>query len=903
MSLWSRLRRTIHPDRHQEEIDEELAFHLEMRKLAEGDARRARLRFGSPDRIREDVRDAGILVWLDGLMRDATMAVRQLRRSWIVTLAIVLTLTLGIGANTAIFGLVDAAILRPLPVSEPASLHMISWTAPGWPDALCDSHRGDTDGNPSQDMTGSSVAPTLYRELARQQRTGTALIGFSDTSNVTMTLDRRGGEEVGLQYVSANYFHALGLSPAAGRPIIDADDRVGAPLAVVISHRLWQRHFGGRADTVGKTVRVNGTIATIAGVAPAGFFGLAIGEWVDLYAPLAAEVLLTRSADSTEPLAERAAYWWVRTMVRLPAATSPASAAAGLTSLYQRLVVPDGVTIAPHEVPRLVLTSGQYGFDHIGDDDARALWVLWLLVGLVLLIVCANVANLLLARAVGRQREAAIRLSLGAPRSRLLRQHLVESFVLAGTGGALGLFGGLALARVLDRALQRSPLDHFAITLDWRLVLFAVGLSAAAALVFGLAPALRMARADVHDALKAHGRSIRSGHLRLPRLLVIVQVGMCLAVLVAAGVLGQSLSALRFSEVGFEREQIVYVTVNPWRAGLRAADVSTYVERLRTEFASTPGVLRVATIGARPLSGSSSMTQANFPGRPSPEDDSNRVLLNEFGDGLVETIGLKVIDGRAFEAADMAEASDAVLVDRRFVERFFGGRPSLGQRFGTGHERNSSYQIVGVLENSRYHSLKSDPEPTMYRPMRSEVRRNRDIHFAIRTGMDSRVLAPALRAAALGVNPDVPVTGLHTQRSLIDRLIRTERLLSLASWSFGGIALLLAAIGLGGLLAYAVSRRTAEIGVRMAMGAAPRQVAGMVVRDALALVAAGVLLGAPGVYWVGRLLDSIVVGVDVHDPATTAVALAVLGGVAAMAAWLPARRAAAIDPITALREQ
>jgi predicted permease len=902
MSLWSRLRRTLRPDRHHDEIDEELAFHLEMRARVEGDARRARLRFGSPDAIREDVRDAGILVWLDGLVRDVSMAGRQLRKNWMITVAVVLTLALGIGANTAIFGLVDAAILRPLPVADPATLHLISWKAPGWPDALCDSHRGNTDGNPYKEMVGSSFAPALHRAMARQSTQGAAIIGFSDSANVTITMGRRGGEEVSLQYVSGNYFHELGLVPAAGRPLLDADDRVGAPLAVVISHRLWRRQFGGRQDVVGSTLRVNGAIATIAGIAPAGFFGLSIGEWVDLYAPLSAEVELTRSADAAEPPAERSNYWWVRQMIRVPAGTSPESTIASLTSLYQRLVVPDGVTLPASDIPTLALAPGAFGFDHISEEDARALWVLWLLVALVLLIVCANVANLLLARAVGRHREAAIRVALGAGRSRLLRLHLVESLVLAAMGGLIGLFGGLALARLLDAVLQRSPLDHFAIALDWRLALFAALLSAGAALLFGLAPALRMARADVQEALKAHGRSIQSGPMRLPRLLVAVQVGLCLAVLVAAGLLGRSLSTLRLADVGFEREQIVYVTVNPWRAGLRAADVSAYVDRVRAAFAATPGVARVATIGSRPLSGSSSMTQANFPGRPVAEDGSSGVLLNEFGDGLVETLGMRILDGRSFRPSDMAETADAVLVDRRFVERFFQGRSALGQRFGTGKERNDTYQILGVVENSRYHSLRRDPEPTMYRTMRAEARRNRDVHFAIRTAMDSEALAPALRAAALGVNPDVPVTALDTQTSLIDRLIRTERLLSLASWAFGGIALLLAAIGLGGLLAYAVSRRTAEIGVRMAMGAAPSQVAGMVMRDSLKLVGVGIAIGVPGAYWVGRLLKSIVVGVHVHDPATMGVALGVLAVVAAMAAWLPARRAAAIDPMTALRE-
>jgi predicted permease len=902
MPLLSRLRRTLFPGRHQREIDEELAFHLAMRAAAEGDPRRARLRFGNPWSIREDVRAAGILAWLDGVLRDLTMAGRQLRRSWIVTVAVVLTLALGIGANTAIFGLVDAAILRPLPVRHPASLHLVTWESPGWPEGLADSHRGDLDGDAQTRMRGSSSSPRLHRALAREQPAGTALIGFSDASAVTVTLDRRGGEEVNLQYVSANFFGELGVAPAIGRPLTAADDALGRPLAVVISHRLWQRHFADRPGLADAAIRVNGTLATVVGVAPPGFFGVAIGEWIDLYAPLAAEVTLTRSPDDTTPLAERDQYWWVRQMIRLPAAVDSRHSATALTSVYQRLVVPEGASIPPAQRPILVLAPGSHGYQRLSDADTRALWVLWLLVGLVLLIACANVANLLLARAVGRRREAAVRLALGAGRARLVRLQLVESFVVAGLGGALGLAGGLALARVVDAVLQRSPLDHFAISLDWRLAGFALGASVGAALLFGLAPALRLARADVHDALKAHTRAVTSGHLRLPRLLVAVQVGLCLAVLVAAGLLSQTLSALRFSDVGFERDQVVYLTVNPWRAGLHASDVEPYVQRLRTAFAAVPGVMRVATIGSRPLSGSSSQTQANFPGR-TLAPDANRVLVNELGEGLVETLGLRVIAGRAFQTEDMVEGAAAAMVDRRFAERFFPGQPAVGQRFGTGRDGTDTYLIVGVLENSRYHSLRRDPEPTMYRPMRAAVRKNRDVHFAIRTGMDSRQLAPALRAAALAVNPDVPVTAVATQTSLVDRMIRTERLLSLASTAFGVVALALAAVGLAGLLAYAVSRRTAEIGVRMAMGAAPRDVAWMVMRDSLRLVSLGVVFGVPGAYGVGRLLKSTVVGVDAHDPATLTLALVTLTTVAAVAAWLPARRAAAIDPMTALREE
>jgi predicted permease len=506
----------------------------------------------------------------------------------------------------------------------------------------------------------------------------------------------------------------------------------------------------------------------------------------------------------------------------------------------------------------------------------------------------------LLARAVGRRREAAVRLALGAGRARLVRLQLVESFVVAGLGGALGLAGGLALARAVDAVLQRSPLDHFAISLDWRLAGFALGASVGAALLFGLAPALRLARADVHDALKAHTRAVTSGHLRLPRLLVAVQVGLCLAVLVAAGLLSQTLSALRFSDVGFERDQVVYLTVNPWRAGLHASDVEPYVQRLRTAFAAVPGVMRVATIGSRPLSGSSSQTQANFPGR-TLAPDANRVLVNELGEGLVETLGLRVIAGRAFQTEDMVEGAAAAMVDRRFAERFFPGQPAVGQRFGTGRDGTDTYLIVGVLENSRYHSLRRDPEPTMYRPMRAAVRKNRDVHFAIRTGMDSRQLAPALRAAALAVNPDVPVTAVATQTSLVDRMIRTERLLSLASTAFGVVALALAAVGLAGLLAYAVSRRTAEIGVRMAFGARPGQVVRTILQESALPIAIGTGAGIAAAAFSTRVIESFLFETAPTDAATLTAVAATLAIAGCLAALVPALRAARVDPAVSLR--
>jgi predicted permease len=904
MSVWSRLVRTFHRSRHDEEIDEEIAFHLALKAQSAAGARDARLRFGNPTVVREDVRNAGIVVWLDSMARDVRYALRQLRRSWVVTLAVVASLVIGIGANTAIFTLVDAALLKDIPVKAARSLILIEWTSHGWPEALCNSHTGNTDGDPTARMQGSSVSPLLYRQLAAEQSAVESLIGFSDSNDVTISVKGRAGEQAGLQYVSANFFQSLGVAPQAGRAIASEDDRVGRPVVVVISHRLWQRMFDGRPDAIGATLRVNGVLATVVGVAPERFFGISIGNWIDVFTPLAAKVALTRGPGDTKPQAEDAKYWWVRQIARLGPGVDAAIAERQFTQHFQRLVVPEGVTMAAGATPTLVTSPARRGFDPIGTDEGRALWVLMLLVGLVLLIVCANIANLLLARAVGRQRESAVRLALGAGRGRLIRQHLVESLLLAAVGAALGLWAGHLLAGSIDALLRESPGTGLDLHLDGRIMLYTAGLAGLAALLFGLAPAFRVAKADVQDTLKAHGRAITSGHLRLPRLLVGAQMALCLTVLVAAGLLGRSLATLRLTDLGFDRTRILYASVNPWQAGLPAEQVGPYLERLRSELSALPGVERVATIGQRPLSGSSSMTNAHVPGRPYREDGEDRVLVNDLGDGLVETLGYRVLAGRSFEARDFQPGSKAVLVDERFVKKFYPENAPLGKRFGTNRDDTDSGEIVGVISSSRYRSLRDeDLDPTIYRPMDPERAQGRKVHLVIRAAVDASRLAPAVYQGAMRANPDVPVMEFSTQSALLDRMLRTERLLSIASRAFGGVALILAAVGLGGLLIYAVTRRTNEIGIRMAMGAAPGDVAGMVMRDSLWLVAGGVIVGIPAAVAVARLLKASLVGVEPTDPWTAAGAMGVLLAVAMLAAWVPARRAAAIDPMAALREE
>ena len=905
MGFWSKLHKTFFRGRHDAEIEEEIQFHLAMKAREGHDPREARLRLGNPTTIREETRAMGIFEWLESVLQDARYGLRQLRRTPAVTLAILASLVIGIGANTAIFSIVDAALLKALPVGDPQSLRVIQWTtSQGWPEALAQGHSGTTDGDPRGRMRGSSFGPRLYRTLAREQTAVAALIGFNDGDRAAVAVEGRVAEPARLQYVSENFFEGLGVKLLLGRGFDARDDQVGQEPVVILGHRFWQRYFGGRADVVGQPLRVNNVAARIAGIAPAGFYGVQVGWWTDVYAPLAARVTLNVRIRERELRGEDDSQWWVRLMARLKPGVEAAAAGEQLTGLYQRLVAPEGAGIDRAHIPTLVIDNGRRGFDAIGGDTARALWVLLLLVGLVLLIVCANVANLLLSRAVARQRESAVRLALGAARLRLLRQQLVESLVLAAIGGAAGLGLGYLLAVSSHSVFQAvSSIGDFDLAIDGRVLGYTAGIAVLTALLFGLAPALRAARADWNDALKSQSRSVVAGRLRLPRLLVVFQLALCVTVLVAAGLLARSLVNLKSVDIGFDRGNIVYASVNPWGAGYTAEQVGPYVDRLRQELGAQPGVLSVATIATRFLQGGFSSTAANIPGRPYREDGSDVLRMNGGSDGLFETLGIPLLAGRTFEPRDVRPNSDAVVVDELFVQRFFPNQNPLGRRFGTGRDDNNSREIIGVVKSSRYDSLRQEIRPTMYRPALAGGGPGSPVHFVIRAAIDSGQLAQAVRRAAAAVDPNVPVEEFRTQTALIDNLLRTERLLSVLSSAFGAVALTLAAVGLAGLLAYTVARRRNEIGIRMALGAAPGDVVRMVLSDSLWLVAIGVLAGLPGAYAIGRALESTLFGLEPADPLTAAAALAVLAMVAALAAWLPARRAARVDPMAALRDE
>ena len=896
MGLWSKLTRTVRRRQHDADIDEELRGHLEMEIAAGATARDARLHLGNPVRLHEEMRAAGIVEWLDSAAGDVRHGLRQLRRSPALALAVVLSLTIGIGANTAIFSLVDAALLKPLPVGDPGSLRFIEWTFDRFPPSI-ENVNGEVRSIAGNRQQGSSVSAATYRQLAREDAGFGALAGSGAyPDGAAIAVDGQPAEQISIQYVSSNYFDVLGVAPVVGRAFFSGEDTLGSEPIVVVSHRYWMNRLGGRADAIDRVVTINSVAARVVGVAPPSFFGLRPGQWPDAYAPLAAKAALQAGGG---PIVENDRNWWVRIVARAQPSTAESIATARLGALFAATAfATDGERSAAGN-PAVVAIDARRGLDGLNAADTRALWTLLLLVGVLMLVVCVNVATLLLARAVGRQRESALRLALGSSRLRLVRLHFIESLLLAGLGGAAGVAVGYWLSHALHALFQtgRDASSMFDLRLDPRVFMFAAGISMLAALLFGLAPAARAARTDLNDTLNSQSRSVAGGIPRLPRILVAVQIALCLAALVTAGLLGRSLQSLKSVDLGFAQDTLAYATVSPARAGYSPERRRPYVARVREAISGVPGVVSVSPIATRVLASRGNHVTVHIPGVP--YRDGVGASLNGIDESYPKTFGIPLLLGRMVTAADARPTGGPVVVDESFVRKFLPAGDPIGRRFGFGPEDTQSYEVVGVIGNSRYNDLRREMAPTIYLPFEP----GGTVNFAIRTTLSAGTVAAAVRQAVGEVDPAVPLTEFHTQAGLIDRHLRTERLLTVVSTAFGAIALTLAAIGLAGLLSYAVARRTNEIGVRLALGASRRGVVRMILRDSLRLVLIGTAVGLPCAYALGRLLRPLLYQLSPMDLPVTIGSITVLLIVALLAAGIPARRASQVDPMAALRQE
>jgi len=907
MRLLKRLRRTFFGDSRAAEIRDELEFHLAMDVAAGRDRREARRRLGNPERIEEETRTVRVIPRLASILRDLRDAVRLIRNAPVLSLAVIASLALGIGANTAIFSLVNVAILKPLPVEDPESLVMVEWITGGFPPGV-QSLEGAFSQVGDNEVMSSSLAESFYRQLAATDSGLDGLFAMNRpaTANTTVGLGNRPAESSTLQYVSASFFRELGVVPPLGRGFLDEEDTPGAPPVVVVSHRFWTSRLGADPQALDREIRVDGVPAQIIGVAPRGFYGFQPGTWTDIYVPLAARAVF----DADSPVyARNDAYWWVAVAGRLDGTIPEATVRDRLDAELAGFALSLAPGTDAESLPRVTISSAARGFDGaLRDNEIEALWILQLLVGVLLLIVCANVANLLLSRSVSVQRDSALRLALGASRGRLLRKSLIESATFAVLGGLLGLGIGNLLARAIHALFQtgRDAGLRFDLGIDGRTVAWTSGLALVTTLLFGLAPAVRAMRAGVGDVLKMRSRSVFGGGLRLPRFLVSAQIALCLAALTSAGLLARSLNNFAALEIGIDTASISYATVNPSVAGYTPERIGPYLDTVRNELNELPGVDRVSVMNRRVLDGAVNISPIILPDEVRERQDefaafdmSNAAHTVSAGADAFETLGIEIVTGRSLNARDSGNA----VVDERFVDHFLNGRPAIGRRISLGQE--AEYTIVGVARNVPWGRLREDDFPVVYRGAEANgpAAFGGRFHFAIHSSVNPSDLAAQVRSVLAAIDPSVAMTEFRTQETLIDRLLRVERLLAFVSGSFGFWALLLAAMGLAGLLTYAAARRTGEIGVRMALGASRANVVRMMLRDSFAMVVAGMLIGLPCAYGIARVLESMLFELEPTDLPSLVFSLLALSLVALGATWLPARRAANVDPMNALREQ
>jgi predicted permease len=821
-------------------------------------------------------------------MGDVRLAVRALRATPVVTAVAVLSLALGIGANTAIFSIVDTLLLRALPVRNPGQLVVLG----------------------SAGIRQSFWSNPVWEQL--RDRTTAALQGAAAFSPASFDVSGGGvAQPVDGLWASGRFFDVLGVPAILGRTLSPDDDRRGAPngAAAVISYAFWQREFGGAADAIGKTITLDRVPFVIVGVTPPSFTGLTVGTSLDVVVPLGAEPLVRGRAES---FLDRGTVWWLQIIGRLRDGVPLARAEAlvrGVQPQVREATRP--ADLRPDDAKRYLeepfgLEPAATGVSFLRSRYQQPLLILMAIVGLVLLIACANIANLMLARAGARRHELSVRTALGASRWQVARPLFVESLLLA-LGGAAG---GLAFARwgsallVGQLATYRSVV-YLDLSPDWRVLGFTAAIAIATALLFGVAPALRASRADPSDSLKSGSRGVAGGR-GLASPLVVVQVAASLVLVVAAGLFVQTFAGLEHSNLGFDRTGVLVVAVDTTRSGVPVTGRREQLERIADAIARVPGVARSAVSMVTPVSGMIWRDLFEFPDKPTLGREDRSVTMNIVTPGWFATYGTPIVAGRDFTDGDRAGAPDVAIVNEAFVRKYFDGRNAVGRivrRPDFPNHPAKSIAIVGVVGDAIYQSVREAPPPTMYRPVaQHDGPQPPFASVSVRAARGSPMaLARPVTAALATLDPSFSLRFWSLQRQIDDSLTQ-ERLVAILSGFFGALALLLAGIGLYGVTSYAVTRRRGELGIRLALGARPGGVVRLVLTRVFLLVGAGVVIGAAASLWAARFVTPLVFGLTARDPLTFAGAAVVLLAVGALAGWLPARRAARLDPAAVLRD-
>jgi predicted permease len=906
---WTRVYRIGVGARHLErDVDQELEFHIAMRTqklVAAGlapDAARAKAleRFGDMSSVRNDCLDIDHhreramrrTNFLSNLRQDITYALRAMRQNAGFAAVVLLTLALGIGANTSTFTLIDALVLRTLPVPHPEQLVTIGNPA---------RTGGLSEGSVRNDIASFPV----YEDVRDQSKSFSGVYATGRTSRVDLLAEsqQKEAEHPRSRFVSASYFSVLQVPAALGRTLTPDEERVpgGAPV-VVISYAYWLKRFGGDRSAVGRSVQVNGVPLTIVGVASRAFQGDIVGQPIELWIPIMEQPALMPNSPA---LTDRNISW-IQMMGRLAPGISLAQARSEVVGIVnrshldhagaaERVGIENDMRSKPVQVE-----AGARGFSYYRSLFTAPLFILMAAVSVVLLIVCANLANLMLARASARGREMSVRMALGANRFRLVQQLLTESLMFALAGGALGIILAIWGSSVLTALTGGAEFDA---RLDARVLAFTAIVSLATAMLFGLVPALRATRVELAEALRAQGRGVSSGErgtgrFGLGKMLVVAQVALSVLLLVGTGMLVRSMQRLRNTDIGAARDQLLLVEVDARRAGYKDARLTNLMSELISRAEQTPGVVAATTSENGIFSGTESETILHVEGFTPRSDDDSAIAYDDVGPAYFHAIGAHVEQGRDFEARDNQAGAKVAVLNSTAARFFFPRGSALGAHLTSD---SLTFEIVGVVSDVEGRDLRAKPVRRVYFPTVQLREAPGQFSVEVRTAGDPASMGEPIRRALSAANPSLALR-IQPLSELVDESIAQDRLVSRVVSFFGILALALAALGLYGVMTYATTRRTSEFGLRMALGAEPGNVMRLVLGETMLLVVGGVLVGMPAALGAMRLVQHQLYQIGLLDWPSILIALIVLGASAALAGYVPARRAARVGPLVALRD-
>lgn len=915
MKLFARLRSTVaglfRRSALASQIDEELRFHLESRTAdlvtqglsTEAATRQARLELGSANTHRDEARRSLGLRWFDDLLADLRYAARILRKNLAFTSIAAGSLALAIGANTTIFSVANELLYERLGVPHPEQLRLLQMT--GDKKVVVHSSWGSwlkIEGGRTQ---FDSFSYPVYQQLRRDNTVLSEIFAFKDIGRANATI---GGhpQVVQVELVSGNFYQQLGIRPALGRPIVSSDD--GAPgtgAVAIISDGLWSRAFGRAPDIIGKTISVNMSPITVIGVNAPSFTGAkSVQVSPDIFMPVSMIPLLTADSSRDGPILSSTKRFWINLMARTKPGISDEQARAALQVSLEAAIRSTMSPKPKDTMPSIILTDGSRGLNFSGRNFAKPLHVLLVLVGLVLLLACANVANLMLARTLARQREMSVRLALGAGRSRILRQVITEGLLLSALGGILGLviawFGRSALPKFIFNAWESADLH---VPFNWKIFLFTASLTLITGILFAALPAWAATRADINSALKEGGTTATRHRKALSgRAIVAFQVALSTLLIAGAALFIRTLINLNRVDPGFRADHLLLFEINPPSKTYPAPQDIALHHKLEDILSAVPGVEDVAISDIAFISNSRSSSDFYVEGAPQHNDSNDVSNMVDVGPDFFNVMRIPIVAGRAFTPQDAASPRTVAVITQSTAKKFFPNQNPIGKRFKTDDRPDHLiwYEIVGVSADVRYSSLRNEPEALHFDLYRQQHGIG-GATYIIRTPMPPEAVAPSLRDAVQRIDKDLPLIDIRTQQQQIDSTTQQERVFAALTVGFGILALALACVGIYGIMTYTVTQRTNEIGIRLALGAQRARVRAMVLRESAWLTILGIATGLAAALGLGRLVKSMLYGLTPNDPLSLTAAALLLLAVALSAAWLPAARASRIEPMEALR--